>query len=237
MSKDRIFKTKDKDDEELVLKFVRPSQKVLNKSDLIYRTAFSKALREGVLTNAEVDKILRERGIWDDTKEEEAAEIRTKINGLEEKLADSSLTNKQGAALCAEVSKTRLELLRHNSIYTTVADNTCENMGNEARTQYLCAACVYDNKTGLKVYKDVEDFKDRLDEVAALDSYRETMISSLEVVMGRDLPSDLTEEYAERKWLQERNLDASGEELKDDDAEEAPVKPKKTRKKRASKAS
>lgn len=236
-SKDRIFKTKDKDGNDLVLKFVRPSQKVLNKADLIYRTMFSNALREGVLTSAEVDKILRARGIWDDNKEVEAAEIRAKISNLEAKLKDASLNNEQGEAVCKEISSVRVDLLRHNSVYTTVADNTCENMGNEARSQYLCSACVYDNKTGLKVYKDVEDFKDRLDEPTAADAYRETMISALEVAIGRDLPSDLTEEYAENKWLSDRGLTeqdkAEAEEAEEEVTEKKPVmkKKKKVRKK------
>jgi len=236
--KDRVFKTTDKDDNELVLKLTRPSQKVLNKSDLVYRTTFSKALREGVLTSAEVDKILRDRGIWDDEKEAEAAEIRAKIVDFEAKLADKSLSNEQGTAICDEITKTRVELMRHNSIYTTVADNTCENMGNEARNQFLCVSCVYDNKTGLKVYKDVDDFQNRLDEASALDSYRETMISSLEVAMGRDLPSDLTEEYAERKWLSDRGLDKEPEveEEVEVGTEEAPAKPVK-KKRKSSKAS
>ena len=236
--KDRIFKTTDSDGAELVLKLVRPSQKILNKSDLVYRTTFSNALREGVLTSAEVDKILRTRGIWDDDKEAEATALRQKILELEKKLKDLSLTNEQGTAVCDEISATRLELMRHNGIYTTVADNTCENMGNEARNQFLCAACVYDNKTGLKVYKDVDDFQNRLDEVAALDSYRETMISSLEVAMGRDLPSDLTEEYAERKWLSERGLDKEPE-VEEETEEEPEVEATKTvkRKKKTSKVS
>ncbi len=240
MNKDRVFKTKDKDKNDLVLKFVRPTQKVLNKADLVYRTSFSRALRSGVLTSAEVDKILRERGIWDDDKEKEAAKFRAETAELEEKLKDPTLTNNQGSDICTAIGKLRLNLLRHNSIYTTVADNTCENMANEARNQHLCAACIYDNKTGLKVYKDVEDFRNRLDESAALDSYRETMIASLEVVIGKDLPSDLTEEYAENQWLSERGLldddkePESKEEASDEPEKKKPVrkKKKKTRRKK-----
>ena len=54
-----------------------------------------------------------------------------------------------------------------------------------------------------------------------MDSYRETVIASLEVAMGRDLSSDLTEEYAENKWLKERGLvedTASKDEDKDEES-------------------
>jgi len=233
MGKDRIFKTKDKDDKDLVLKFARPSQKILNKADLVFRTSFSNALREGVLTAAEVDKILRERGIWDDDKELEAEKFRTEIGELEEKLKDPTLNNEQGKALCEKITSVRINLIRHNSIYTTVADNTCENMANEARNQYLCATCIHDNKTGLRVYKDVENFQDRLDEAAALDAYREAMIASLEAQTGRDLPSDLTQEYAENKWLAERGLlDGDSDDAAEEEKPKAKVKKKrKVRKK------
>ena len=86
MKKDRIFKTKDKDDNELVLRFKRPTQNILSKAELQYRVIFSQAFTANILTNAQVDKALKARGIWDDKSENEAAEMRTKIINLEEKL-------------------------------------------------------------------------------------------------------------------------------------------------------
>jgi len=222
MKEDRIFTTKDKDGNDWVLRFKRPSQTILSKAELVYRTAFSRAFREGVLTNAEVDKTLRERGIWDDKRDVRAEEIRGEIEEFEGKLNDPTLSNEQGRSICSQISLKRMELTRHNSVYSDVSDNTCETIASEARNQFFCAECIHDNKTGLRVYKDVDDFKSRLDEASTVDSYREVIIATLEVIVGRELPSDLTTEYAENKWLSERGLDKPEEEAeaKDDEKEE-----------------
>lgn len=238
MKEDRIFTTKDKEGNDWVLRFKRPSQTILSKAELVYRTAFSRAFREGILTNAEVDKVLRERGIWDEKRDEEAEKIRLEIVGLEAKLDDKTLSNEQGSTICSEIALKRLELTRHNSVYSDVADNTCETIASEARNRFFCVECVYDNKTDMRVYKDEDDFQARLGEQSTVDSYREVVIASLEVIVGRELPSDLTSEYAENKWLSERGLDKKeeeAEEVKEEDTEEVEEKPKRRRRKSAGK--
>lgn len=218
--KDRIFTTKDAGGEELVLVFKRPSQSILTRSELVYREKYSEAFRKGLLLNAEVVKMMKERGLWDSSKEEEADEMRDKINQLEEKLKDPGLDNTDGQKICDELVQLRLELMNHNRMLTSVTDNTVESVANEERNQFLTAECVYNHKTGQKVYKDIEDFKSKLDEQSTIDSYRETVIASLEVVMGRDLSSDLTDEYAENKWLKERGLVSEDEDEAESKAEE-----------------
>ena len=235
--KDRVFTTKDRDGNDWVLKFSRPSQKILNKGELVYRTVFSRALRQDVCTQAEIDNLLRERGIWNDKKEDKAEKMRVEIATLEAKLSDISLTNEQGKLVCEEIRRQRLDLLRHNSIYTQISDNTCETMASEARTQLFAAECVCDNKTDLRVFKDVDDFKERLDELSAQDSFREAMISSLEVVVGRELPSDLTTEYAENKWLTQRDMLDENGLIKEPEKKKAKKAKKKNKKETAKAAS
>ena len=98
--KDRIFTSKDVEGNELTLKFVRPNQAILSKAELVFRSAFSKAFRADIITNAEVEKMLRERNIWNDEQRKEANDIRVQIIDLENKLEDdnASLSNEQGLA-------------------------------------------------------------------------------------------------------------------------------------------
>jgi hypothetical protein len=81
------------------------------------------------------------------------------------------------------------------------------------------------------VYKDLEDFRSRLDETSTIDSYREATIASLEVLIGQDLPSDLSTQYTENKWLAERGLDKDEAEESETEVESEPEpevkKPKK----------
>lgn len=196
---DRVFTTKNKDGEDIVLRFKRPSQTILAKADLVRRTAFSRAFRQDIITNAEVEKLLRDRGLWDDNEREKVQVLRDKISQLEVKL-DEDLTPEQGQLVCAELDKLRLEVMSANSMYQNISDNTCETIALEERNQYLCSECVVDDKTNLRVYKDIEDFKSRMDEQMTSDVFGETVIATLEMTIGRSLPSNLSDEYAENKW-------------------------------------
>lgn len=233
--KDRIFSSKDKDGNELTLKFVRPTQAVLSKAELVYRSAFSKAFRADIITSAEVEKMLLERGIWSDDERQKSMELRLKIAQLEDKLQsdNAQLSNEQGVAVCEEITRLRGELMQLNNIYQSIADNTCETIAQEARNRFLVTECILDNATGLRVYKDVDDFESRSDDRLAFDCFREVVVAALEVAAGRPLPSDITEDYAENKWKKERGIGQPELEptTEEDEAEKKPAK-----KKRASRA-
>lgn len=232
--KDRIFTTKNKAGEDWKLRFKRPTQAILTKADLASKKAFSNNLRDGLLLNKEAEDLLRARGLWDDEKDKKAQDMRAKIASLEEELKSTS-DEKKGKPLCEELLKLRQELISHNGIITSVVENTCEAVANNERNYYLAAACVYDEETGEKVYKDIEDFKNRLDELASVDCYRETLVSGLEALMGRDLPSDLSDEYPEVKWLREHKEEDGAEEAVKDDKPKTKVKSKSRNKKTSKK--
>ena len=238
----RVFKTQNDDDEELVYEFRRPSQAVMSKAELVRRAKFSEAFRAGVVVNAEVFKILRERNMWGDDEEAESTRIRNEITEAEGKLKDEGISNDDGMVLVEQIKTLRLELERHQAIATQISDATCESVANEAVNMFYAAACVYNKTTGQKVYKDLEDFRSRLNESSTIDSYREATIASLEVLIGQDLPSDLSTQYTENKCVAERGLDKEesedeGAEASEEDAGESEPEPKakKGRKKRAKK--
>jgi len=215
----RVFATKDEEGEELLYEFRRPTQAVMSKAELVRRAKFSEAFRAGVVVNAEVFKILRERNLWGDDEEAKSSELRDKITKAEEGLNDEGITNDDGMELVEKIKLLRSELDEHQSIATQISDATCESVANENVNMFYAASCVYDKNTGAKVYKDLEDFRSRLDNASTIDSYREATIASLEVLIGKDLPSDLSTQYTENKWLAERGLDKDEAEESETEAE------------------
>jgi len=238
----RVFTTKGEDGNDMVLEFRPPSQGALNKAELVFKKTFSKCFRDGILTTSEVEKILRERGIWDDDKEREAAMFQLQIAKLEAKLKDGELEDEEAKALCEELVVLRTELMNHNEPVVSIAENTCESISGEERNQFLVTQCIYHKAAGSRVYKSVEEFKSRGEEQAARDSYMETVIASLEVTMGEELPSDLSQIYSENRWLTDYSERMAKEEQEKLEAEEAKetkadeqeqeVKPKKAKKKK-----
>lgn len=207
----RIFTSKDVNGNEVVLRFNKPSQKVLSDGDFVYRQHFSKALRNGILTNAEAFKIMKTNGIWTDEHEKEVEDLRGKIKELETSFENPGLSNDEGLKLVDQIKELRLKLNELNSQYTSITDNTAENIANEYRLQFFAANCVVYNDNGRKVFKDLEDFISRGLEKITSDSYREALIANFEQIIGVSLSSDLNSELAENKWLSSRKLNEPSE--------------------------
>lgn len=203
---DRIFTSKDKEGKDVVLKFVRPNQKVLSDADFFYRQQFSRAIRNGIMTNAEALQIMKGQGLWTDEHEKQAAEMRRGIREVEEKFSDTSLSNDDGLVLVTKIKGLRDELSELNNRFSSITDNTAESMASEYRTQFYAANCVVYNNTGKRVFKDLEDFLSRVNEQLASDSYRESMIANFEQALGISVGSDLTADLVENKWVADRKI-------------------------------
>jgi hypothetical protein len=224
----RVFSTKNEDGEELLLEVRRPTQAQLSRGELLSRAKFSEAFRAGVVLNAEAKKILAERDMWGPEQEEEVARMRSEIFELEATLKDPTVSNSDGKDLVEQIRIKRIELDEFQSIVQSISGGTCESVAQEEKNMFFAAECVFNKTTGQKVYKNLEEFKNRLNELSTVEAYAEATIASLEVLIGEDLPSDLSTRYTENMWLVERGLDSEEEteteaEVTDEVSEGAPV--------------
>lgn len=231
----RVFKTTGEDESELVYEFRRPTQVILSKAELASRVRFSEAFRAGIILADEAKKLLKERNLWGDEQEEAVSKFRDEIQGIEDKLKDATLPNDEGLDLVDKLRAKRSELQDYTQLLETVTGGTCESVAAEEKTMFLASECTYNKTTGEKVYKSLEDFKARIDEVATVETYREATIASLEVMIGEDLPSDLTTQYTENKWLAERGLNEEDDNEDAADESESKPEPKPKAKRKVSK--
>jgi len=202
MAEERVFTSKDKDDNEVEVTFGNLNQVVLTRGDFIYREYFSKAMRAGVMTNAEALKILRDREIWGDEQEKEVVDLQVKLFDLENQLKECKKKDLSSISLYDEIKQTRRSLHHSNSVRSNVLDNTAESMASEMRTQFFASECVVYNKTGRKVFDSLKDFLARLDEQITTDCYKQALIINYEKALGITLPKDLSETaLPEDEWL------------------------------------
>lgn len=239
----RVFKTKDNEGNELLYEFRRPTQAQISKAELVARAKFSEAFRAGIVLAAEAKKLLAERGMWGDEQEAEALRMRGEISDLEAKLRDPTISNEEGRELVDAIRAKRQELDEFQSIIQSISGGTCESVAQEEKNMFYAAECVFNKNTGQKVYKNLEEFKNRLNELSTVEAYAEATIASLEVLIGEDLPSDLSTRYAENMWMAERGLDSEeeaetvGTEVAEvEEPEPAPVKKKTRRRKKKQEA-
>jgi len=199
--KDREFSSMDKDGNKIDLVFKRPSQSQIMRGDFIFRKYFSEAIREGLLTNAEASKLLKDRNIWTHELDEQELSLRKQISELETLFRDNSFNFDDGTINRIKLKSLRDDLDSLTSIYSTINNNTAESVASEVRIQFYAAECSYFKDGMRKVFKDIEDFRKKFDDILSLDCYRQAVIVNYELALGRDLPEGLNKEYPEDLWL------------------------------------
>lgn len=233
MSEERTFTSKDAKGEESKYLFRELSQVILSGGDLVYREYFSKAIRSGVMTQAEAIKILRDREIWGKEQEDKMLELQIELVNAEVALSDFDKKDEESLRNFNKIKELRSEIDTLRSVKTSVTENTAESMAAEMRTQFFASECVVYYKSREKVFSSLKDFLARLDEQVATDSYKEALICNYEKQLGISLPKDFKVTLPEDEWLEK--LDAPDEEV--EVAEETKPKKKATRKKKVSSTS
>jgi hypothetical protein len=207
MAEERVFKSVNKDGKEVDIKFNSLSQVVLSRGDFIYREYFSKAMRAGVMTNAEALKILKDREIWGDEQEKEVINLQVKLGELERLLKEKDKKDSTSLSIYNEIKEIRKDLEAASDVRGNVLNNTAESMAAEMRTQFFASECVVYNTTGEKVFDGLKDFLSRLDDKVTTDCYRQALIMNYERALGIVLPTDLAPSVLpEDEWLNALNF-------------------------------
>ena len=151
-----------------------PNAEDIKGADWQYSKVYTKSLVEGISTSSEMHDILTRRGIIGPDYEQRRAELEGILN---EKIlgiaASPDSTGKQLAAL--EVAKAREELFRWNQRLNGPMSNTCEQIADDARLEYLASRMV-ENEDGSKVWETFEDYLAEPDQPLALTARFQVMI-------------------------------------------------------------
>jgi len=188
----------------------------VRQADWHYSKTYNEALLAGVTTMAQMQDILEERQIvgkeYEQKREDLIAELDQKIAELEkEKDKDKKLI------LADQVEETRNKLFRLNQRASSPMSNTCEQLAEDARIEYLTSSMIKDSD-GNPVWKSYEDYKTTNNPALAMRARYECMLA----LQGLD--SDFLEKTPEalaRKEMEQ--IEAA--------VEEEPTKPKPTKKK------
>lgn len=225
MTEERVFTSKTADGEEQKFLFRELSQVVLSSGDLVYREYFSKAIRSGVMTNAEALKILKDRGIWGSEEEDKMARLQVELVQLEIMLSKLPKKDEESIGVFNKIKDTRTQIDVLRSVKTSVTENTAESMAGEMRTQFFASECVVYYTSREKVFSSLDDFLARLDEEVATDSYKEALICNYEKQLGISLPKGFDVKLPEDDWLD--TVNSKGEEDKKPPAAKKKRRPRK----------
>jgi hypothetical protein len=165
-SVDVTIKNGDKE-EKVTIVVKKPNNAVLSQAQRIGAKAWTDCVRDGIMTKKELEKFMKEQGIWDDGKDEEQKKIVQEISDLEKSLyvgsaGHTKLKASEGKEIAIKMRIKRNELRDLIAEKMSLEQNTAEAISDNARFDYLVANCTY-NENGSKVYSSLEDYRENAD--------------------------------------------------------------------------
>lgn len=196
-----------------------PTGEDVRKADWQYSKIFNQALADGFPTQAQMIDVLKARGIISDdyTKEVEQTriELATALFRLENLLPDATDFEREQAAI--EVAALRDKLFRLNQRVNGPLANTCENLAEDARIEFLTARIIQ-KKDGTKVWSDFEAYR-------ATDNTPLTVKARFEVMLWlQGLESNFLEKTPEQETLRavaQKRIEDTLQKLEDSAKEQA----------------
>jgi hypothetical protein len=228
----------------------QPNAADIRKADWQYSKVYNQAIVDGFLTQAQMIDLLKKKEIL---SEDYAERVETTRIGLASELfklehirEDSPEVEREAIAL--DIARLRDELFSLNQQVNGPMGNTCENLAEDARTEYLTSRVVQ-VKDGSHFWDDFDEYQNEENSTLAVKSRFEVMlwIQGLDSNFLENTPEQTALRSIARSRLDRALEDAKAENAKEDgtlpeEAEEvssdtAPVKKAtKARKPRAKKA-
>lgn len=176
---------------------VAPTQKDALEADMAYRRGFSRAVREGLMTEFEARSVFKKNGTWTDKQKTEKHQLQMKIVGLEMELGKIDAEGPKGRELCFEIMEARTKLLELINYETSLfSKQTAEGYGEAVRLAALAQLCTVD-ENGERVFPNHESYATHHDDAFAALCYTKAMI-----VNSGLAEEDFTRKTAERTWLE-----------------------------------
>lgn len=190
-----------KGDKEETVKLVikRPTSSLMSAAQRVGAKAWTDCVRDGIMTKKELEKFMKQQGIWDDDKDEEQKKIVQEISNFERQLYVSGnggkkLKASEGKKIAIQMRIKRNELRDLISERMSLEQNTAESISDNVKFDYLVANCAF-YENGQKVYKDLEEYKERSDDELAFSA-----ASSL-AAMLYSVDKDFEAKLPENKFL------------------------------------
>ena len=179
----------------------RPSNKVTTEAQRRGAVTWNKCIQEGIMTKKELEKFMKERGIWDDDKETEQKALIQDINNLEKQiyLGKSRMKLQKAKELAIQMRRKRIELRELLAEKISFETNTAESLSENTKFDFIVSQCTY-HTNGSKVYDSLEDYETKSDDPVAFQAAQ--ALAEMMFSMDKDFESNLPE----NKFLKKFNL-------------------------------
>jgi|694.fasta_scaffold58486_4 hypothetical protein len=183
-------------EEKVTLVIKRPNNVIMSQAQRVGAKAWTDCVRDGIMTKKELEKFMKEHGIWDDGKDAEQKKIVEDISSLEKKLYVSG-THKDGKMRASEGKKIAVDMrIKRNELRDLIAErmsleqNTAESISDNARFDFLVSSCTF-YENGQKVYTNLDEYKEKADSEIGFTAA--TALASMLYSVDKDFEAKLPE--------------------------------------------
>jgi len=166
---ERVFTVKD-----VELKVRRPDLEEIREGNRIHTKAFKDALDSGAILSMKLDDVLKEQGLWDDSKELEIKTLQIELSELEVRLLKGGIKLSDAEKIAFDMIDKRDKIKEIFAVKLIYSSKTAESIADDARTDYLLSVClVYNTKEAKPYFKDLADYLNNQNSPVSIQGYRE----------------------------------------------------------------
>ena len=134
----------------------QPTAADIRDSDWNYSKTYSKSLIEGIYTSSEMRDILKKRGIIGPEYDKRAQELADMLEDALTNMYTLNVDDKRKEA-AVEAERIRNEIFQWNHRLNGPMSNTCEQMADDAKLEFLTSRIIISDKDEL-IWKDYDAF-------------------------------------------------------------------------------
>ena len=134
----------------------------------IYNQAFSDAVKSGCIVRARLDDLLKEQGLWDDSKQARLNTMQQELSDYEKSLSKGGISLKSAKEMALKMKSIREDIRELISARTNLDNHTAEGQADNARFNYLISCCLVYSDTKDKYFKSYEEYLSRAAEPVAI---------------------------------------------------------------------
>lgn len=152
------------------VEFVAKSPTLQNQREAqkVYNQAFTDAVRSKCVVRAKLEDLLKEQGLWNETKQALFNELQKELADGEKRLAKGGFSLSEAKKLALRMRVVRDEIKDLISVRTSLDNHSAEGQADNARFNYLVSACVVYKDSDQPYFSSMEDYLNRADDQVAI---------------------------------------------------------------------
>lgn len=133
-------------------------------ADWEYTRVLTQAIKDGIMTNKQMDKFIKENELWTDEDKAEVERLNDEINKQIVILSKMGENSKNAAKVEEKINQLRQDLFNKQQERQRLFNNTAEAKADEAKMSFLIYKCTEDADTGKALWATYDDFKNEEDQ-------------------------------------------------------------------------